>query len=193
MSSGSGLMVESKEFAFTNFGMLRGLAGMSIGVFLFHFRGASSNILCGLPDRVVSAALICCALAICYLINKSSGGYSDIIAIILILPFFSTQYFQSKNISVINFFSMRVFVYLGRISFSLYLVHTAVIIYILPSSYVSLLGNVGAFALTVLISLVSAHILYYVFEAPVQRMTATWSRRIMGVNSSSSSIGMADR
>lgn len=180
MSSGSGLMVESKEFAFTNFGMLRGLAGMSIGVFLFQFRNTSSRFFEKLPEQVVNYVLIFFSVAICLFINMAEGGYSDIIAIIIILPFFSTPYFQNKNVPVVSFFSMKPFVYLGKISFSLYLIHTAVIIYILPSTYVNSIGIFGAFSLTAALSILAAHILHNIFEAPIQRLTTNWSRRITG-------------
>lgn len=169
-SGGDGLMVEAKQFGFTTFGMLRGVAGMSAGVFLYKKKSILEEIMRSIPNRLVDILLFSLMALIIAMMWKSSGSAMDLIAVILIIPFFATGYFQNNTSHCINIFSSSMFVWLGKISFSLYLIHTAVIIQLLPGTYVAYFSKHGAFIITLFVSIVFASVLYYMFEKPVDKI-----------------------
>jgi peptidoglycan/LPS O-acetylase OafA/YrhL len=142
-----------------NGGMLRGLGGILLGYILYSkFTFTLKNV------GYIGCILL--LLLIVLLFDPNSDGSYDVLG--LFMFFILVAILRSGDSIVRTICSNPMFVFLGNISFSLYLTHTSLILFLAPGDWIFLFGNFTSLFVFGLMILV-ATIVTYGFEKPVNR------------------------
>lgn len=164
---GRGLMMQGEQVFLTSAGMVRGIAGMCLGAFLYAKLDILERCLTTLSRRALDGLLFICLFGMLVGMAKSEGGLHDLFAVFLIVPFFAYTAVQKNSVICSKFLSSKTCIWLGSISFSLYLIHTPIIILLLPPSYVPDFGKGGAFLITIATSIACAYLVHVAFEKAI--------------------------
>lgn len=135
-----------------NGGLLRGSGGVLIGYLLFVYKSV-------LPKFLILGWVSVPFLA---WVLYASGDYLDVVGLLFFIVLLCHLQNDGGLRAVLQ---NSVFVWLGGISYSLYLMHTAVILLLAPSAWVGSLGHFAAFFVFG-VSLVIAVVVTHGFENP---------------------------
>lgn len=138
-----------------NGGLLRGIGGVLVGYAIYEANWAI---------KFPKAFGWLLALALIFSLYASDGSY-DIVGLLIFIVLLSSV---REGGGVKRFVSSPPFVWLGEISYSLYLMHTPIILLMAPgggwSTYLGALGPIFVFTVAVSVSAV----VYYGFETPIR-------------------------
>lgn len=160
----------------------------ALGIAVFAWAGKAAGRLAGanfLTGTAIEAAVLALTYFITYKSEKlslflsrlshlgepahtwlSHGGTVALSFALLIIVFSFSRGLFSRLLS------MRALVYLGEISFSIYLVHRLLLHYYYD--HFATIGGAGAIALYCSVLLVSSHLLYELVECPCRTFITTW-------------------
>jgi len=175
---GNGLQLAPQPFLFTNLGALRGLAGMSLGAFLYKNRETLRLYMGYIPIIIRRIILLLCAIGIGITQYYGATGLGDFSALLLIIPFFIMPKADADKDCVLKVLNSRAGCYLGELSFPVYLIHTPVIIFLLPPSYMSHWGFYGAFSYAMSFSIASAILVNYLLKQGLNKLQNAAFRNI---------------
>jgi peptidoglycan/LPS O-acetylase OafA/YrhL len=147
-------------------GMLKCLGGMAIGMAVF-------NLVCeSKPDQYFHNKLtlnICeytCFIFICFFIYtvKPVRGYDVLVIISMAILIYTTTKYNSMLSKVLG---SKIISYFGKISFSIYLIHTPLIVLLGSFKHFNSQNIYLQSLIFALITLLSSHYLYSRFEMPI--------------------------
>lgn len=165
-SHSHGLQNYSNIIPYIHAGMVRGVAGVTLGVYLFKIR---SDIRVRLPHFIVNFAIIF-IITICCL--PEHFIYLDLAAITLTALVLINQGGSAGDAMAIAWLRSRLAQFLGAISFSLYITHSACIFFLLPVSYVPALGKAGAMLYSFGMVMIFSILTFFFIERPLHE----WAR-----------------
>jgi peptidoglycan/LPS O-acetylase OafA/YrhL len=161
------------ESSIYSFHSIRGIAGISLGISIYHFFYA--NNLCeswkGKAGVITFLSLGYCLAVCCSGGFLSSYGYmSGILAAsvaVCLIPFDSGVVSKLLN--------CRIILYFGKISFSVYLIHAPLIyVFLYFKGRVGLSQNLAIFLSWLVVTLVTSHLLWKYLEIPVYQYGKKW-------------------
>lgn len=161
---GPNLMTQSDYTRYVNFGVMRGIGGMLFGNLLFRLRStpvaSSLRLLSAQPVQVALVMVV--GWAVFY---QDSRAWLDVS---IILAFGCIVLFMEGGSGIGRIFSLAPLVWLGEISFAVYLCHTAVILAAPPLYFGK---KFGIFAPAVLLGavVIVAYMLHITIERPSRR------------------------
>lgn len=158
LKTGGGLSVNGNVVNGINLGLLRGVAGIALGVFLSDFNlSRAANKIKG--NLIVSFGCLFIFLCIYW-----DGFYLDLVAVLLFALLVILM--RDQNLLVAKIFEVKILAWLGERSFSIYLLHTPIILLIGPAAYLDYF-NAHLIAAAVLMAvLIFSWGVYYIYEKP---------------------------
>lgn len=174
-----GLMAIGAVYPFVSLGVLKGIAGMSLGVAICKVEEPLNSKLENMDVQwyaaLISVSFAFTAAAIVWQ-NNSLLNFAVIVAIIPVLAARSFSRLRSIN----GFLSSKPLVWLGTISFSLYLVHTPVLVLLDVPTVARSLGGVNAAIFLSVACILAGAAVHYFFEKPVARIVKGFGRKATG-------------
>ncbi|MFD1558377.1 acyltransferase family protein [Paraburkholderia silviterrae] len=160
---GPNLLTQKNYAHYVNFGVMRGVGGMLLGNVLFRLRASGVErlrLLGSLPAQAIFVAVV--AWAVFY---QDGRAWLDVP---IILAFACVVLFMDAERGLGRVFSLTPLVWLGELSFAVYLCHSAVILAMPPLYYDK---EFGLYAPAVLIGvvIVMAYMLHVAIERPSRR------------------------
>ncbi|KAF0226205.1 MAG: putative acyltransferase [Erysipelotrichaceae bacterium] len=126
-------------------GFLRGIAGISLGAFLYRLTEMGANIkLSRLATGILSLIEVLFYVLIFFLMSRLENGQSDFVQILLIFIALTIT-LSNKTISA-RLLSCRITTFLGKISMLVYLNHFALARYVMPL-YIGRTSNVNLYVI----------------------------------------------
>lgn len=135
LKNGCGLRAVEEHSLFIPAAMLRGFAGMALGGALYKLRPYFKIILCELPRFALPVILCVVSVIIVHALWVQTGSTWDLVPLLAVIPFFAIGHSGGGGGVVELLLSSRPAVWLGKVSFPLYLVHSSIIIIGGPSKY----------------------------------------------------------
>lgn len=155
-----------------NLGLLRGLASISVGVLLYDVfravRSPRSDIEHLILQVLTPIALVIFMLVLVVLPNETSLDY---LALLLMMPIVVIMAFEVGPAAIVA----RKFDFLGRISFSIYLVHVP-IQWALKEMLGDRFGFFGGYVIQFAVVIAVSYLTYTYFEKP----SYAWGKRFLG-------------
>lgn len=146
-------------------GLLRGIGGISLGNAAFKFVAYLRRQRAPIASAAISYGKYVLLLPLAFVVYAGDSRLCWI-ALILFVLFIVIASLEATPDRILG---SAVPVWLGEVSFSVYLMHMAVIVCLTPKSYAQLWGNQGAALYTLALAVVLAAVTHYGFEAPSRR------------------------
>lgn len=164
-SVGHGFGAKNEEILGIPFGMLRGIAGISFGIALYQIRKKLENSTkYRFPDIIVTLSFI----YFIYFLTFKTKNYTDISVLFVFFVFFLSDNLNNIIIKILNH---SYFQYLGKISFSIYLIHTPIILLISPYIFYKEINSQPVTILFfVIIIIIMGDIVNKYFEQPCNKL-----------------------
>lgn len=143
-------------------GCFRGLGGIALGHCVFKLVLYLQKRHVELTGHIISYGKYMLLLPLACAIYTGDPRYSWGGFILFVLFVFVASLETKRD----HIFASRVFVWLGKVSFSLYLIHTVVILSIEPLSYARIWGDFWTAAYAMALCLVLSVLIHYAFEEP---------------------------
>lgn len=158
---GPNLFTQGNFIEYVNFGVMRGIGGMSFGNALFQlYRRGISDRWHWLGSTTVQAIFTCVVALAIYAQNGRPW-----VEVPVLLAFAGMVLFMDSDKGMGRLFSLRPLVWLGEISFAVYLCHTPIILCASPPLYAAEFGHRAPFMLLAVV-IVVAYIAHVAIERP---------------------------
>jgi peptidoglycan/LPS O-acetylase OafA/YrhL len=146
--------------------MLRGVAGMVLGVALYKSRAQLEAIAAAMGPRAFAWGLAVVSVLIVWALWCDTGSDFDFIPLTAIIPFFALDQTGTTGGLIKDFLTSLPLQWLGRISFPLYLVHNSIVILGAPGLYIRFLGTWPTLFLFLGLSTLAAEVLERLLARP---------------------------
>lgn len=157
-------------------GLLKGIAGMTFGIAIYKNQKVIDTAFNRLDVEWHVAILYLTLIYIATGIIWQTNSLLNFTVILAVVPMLGAQSFA--RVSTLNvFLSSKPIVWLGTISFSLYLIHTPILVFVDVPRIAKSVGDVNATILISALCLGIAALVHYYFEAPVAGLIKRLSAR----------------
>ena len=146
-------------------GLLRGIGGIALGHCVFKFSMNLRKHRLAIECNLVSYGKYVLLLPLACVIYTGNLRYCWL-AFALFVSFVIVSSLETKRDRIL---SSPFFVWLGKISFSVYLIHTVVILAISPTKCARTLGDFGAAFYAMILTIAASTLIHYAFEVPSRR------------------------
>lgn len=168
---GVGLEVSDQPFSFVTYGILKGIAGISVGSAMFDGNSFFRDFMEKRSALELDFGLGLCLGIVFAGLYGHFGSKFDFVFLIVFLPFLASTFDQRTDSKVISILSSPALVWLGTISFALYLLHTPLIVLFAPGNHIGTFGFWLTGIVTLVISVIFAAVVNFTFSIWSQRLT----------------------
>lgn len=155
-------------YSFVSLGLVKGIAGMTLGIAIYKTQKEVYEILRKIDLEWLAALFVFSISYIFVAIIWQKHSPLNFIVIALTIPILNVETFGKVNF-VYKLFSSKPLVWLGKISFSLYLIHTPILVLLGVPNIAKRVGDVNAAIFVAMICVGAAALVHYYFEAPVAK------------------------
>ncbi|OHV77123.1 acyltransferase [Rhizobium sp. LCM 4573] len=176
-----GLMAVQTIYPFVSLGLIKGVAGMALGAAIYKSEIKINALFARLDEQWLAALMVLALAFIASGIIWQGNNLLNFAVILAIVPILARDSF-SRVRTANDFLSSKPLVWLGTISFSLYLVHTPMLVLLRVPETAQSLGDVNAAIFLTVVCVIAAAVLHYFFEKPVARAVKNFNSEAGGAS-----------
>ena len=152
---------------FVNLGLVKGIAGMALGSAIFKIDLEYSNKLSTLDNSWIIAFYISVLLLISFALYGQTNSNLNFIVLALFGTTLISCFFTRSGF-LCDVLSSPPLVWLGQMSFALYLVHMPLLVLIGVPQLAQQIGDYNAAVVSFLVCMAASALVYQLFDAPVE-------------------------